>query len=71
MILVYIWWGIPVRTPAPSPESLSQPQAPRCSIRRNITSESRNTCNPQQARQFTYHKCVTVSRRKRVTVNLS
>ena len=33
-----------VRTPAPSPVSLSQPHAPRCSIRTNIVSASRNIC---------------------------
>ena len=35
--------GMPVRTPAPSPESLSQPQAPRCSMRSNITWDSLST----------------------------
>ena len=71
MIRVYSLWGIPVMTPAPSPLSLSQPQAPLCSIRRNMVSESRNICKQKIIRttcnSYSNDKAYTILKHKKNT----
>ena len=75
MIRVYSLWGIPVMTPAPSPLSLSQPQAPLCSIRRNMVSESRNICKQNIIRtmcnSYSNDKAYTILKHKKTQQKVS